>query len=159
MSAETFQVGNRNSIATPSGSKVENWHSIIRQGLVVASDTEKQVNGAIYGKGIYLSPSVSVSSKYSGIGYSVYNPDMCKSTSRFLTSDSITCIALCEVITSPDLKKHGDIWVCPKDCHVCTRFFFVHEEDQVGYIDVHTQDQKYKEEISKAVGYHKHTVR
>ncbi|XP_041376441.1 protein mono-ADP-ribosyltransferase PARP6-like [Gigantopelta aegis] len=141
------------------GSNIENWHSIIRQGLVVASGTNKQVNGAAYGKGIYLSPSVSVSSGYSRIGYGVYNPDMWKSTSRFLTSDRITCIALCEVITSPDLKKHGDIWVCPKDCHVCTRFFFVYEDGQVGDNAMHTQVQKYKEEISKAVGYHKHTVR
>ena len=29
------------------------------------------------------------------------------------------------VITSPELHKHGDIWVVPSTDHVCTRFFFV----------------------------------
>lgn len=29
------------------------------------------------------------------------------------------------VITSPDLHKHGEIWVVPNTDHVCTRFFFV----------------------------------
>lgn len=29
------------------------------------------------------------------------------------------------VITSKDLQKHGNIWVCPVSDHVCTRFFFV----------------------------------
>lgn len=40
------------------GSSVENWHSILRKGLVNASGTRLQVNGAAYGSGIYLSPSV-----------------------------------------------------------------------------------------------------
>nr|XP_019823785.1 PREDICTED: poly [ADP-ribose] polymerase 6-like isoform X3 [Bos indicus] len=46
--------------------------------------------------------------------------------SRFLQSRNLNCIALCEVITSKDLQKHGNIWVCPVSDHVCTRFFFVH---------------------------------
>lgn len=29
------------------------------------------------------------------------------------------------VITSNDLQKHGNIWVCPTSEHVCTRFLFV----------------------------------
>ena len=45
--------------------------------------------------------------------------------SRFLQSRNLNCIALCEVITSKDLQKHGNIWVCPVSDHVCTRFFFV----------------------------------
>ena len=48
------------------GSQVENWHSIMRKGLVNASGTKFQVNGAAYGKGIYLSPMASTSFNYSG---------------------------------------------------------------------------------------------
>lgn len=40
------------------GSSMENWHSILRRGLVNASGTRLQLNGAAYGSGIYLSPSV-----------------------------------------------------------------------------------------------------
>lgn len=70
---------------------------------------------------------------------------------RFLNNRNLNCIALCEgtfetictevawtsihiltlltftltVITSNDLQKHGNIWVCPTSDHVCTRFLFV----------------------------------
>ena len=47
---------------------MENWHSILRNGLFVASGTKHQINGSAYGKGIYLSPSSSVCVSYSGLG-------------------------------------------------------------------------------------------
>uniref|UniRef100_A0A8C5AXI4 Poly [ADP-ribose] polymerase n=1 Tax=Gadus morhua TaxID=8049 RepID=A0A8C5AXI4_GADMO len=49
------------------GSHIENWHSILRNGLVVASNTRLQLHGAIYGNGIYLSPLSSISFGYSGM--------------------------------------------------------------------------------------------
>ncbi|XP_021359359.1 poly [ADP-ribose] polymerase 6-like [Mizuhopecten yessoensis] len=137
------------------GSGIENWHCIIREGLIVASGTTKQVNGAAYGKGVYLSPSASVSFGYSRMGYGGHKvkSDKSQSKSRFLSSNNITCIALCEVITAPNLKKSGNIWVSPSSDHVCTRFFFVYEDGQVGDSDINTQDDKYRKEINKAVGY------
>ncbi|XP_064426257.1 uncharacterized protein LOC123861036 isoform X5 [Mirounga angustirostris] len=77
------------------GSHIENWHSILRNGLVNASYTKLQTRSI---------------------------------QSRFLQSRNLNCIALCEVITSKDLQKHGNIWVCPVSDHVCTRFFFVSAE-------------------------------
>ncbi|PIO37002.1 hypothetical protein AB205_0158870 [Aquarana catesbeiana] len=59
---------NRNSIFSTSGSHIENWHSILRNGLVNASYTKLQLHGAAYGKGIYLSPISSISFGYSGMG-------------------------------------------------------------------------------------------
>ncbi|NXJ03950.1 PARP6 polymerase, partial [Odontophorus gujanensis] len=50
------------------GSHIENWHSILRNGLVNASYTKLQLHGAAYGKGIYLSPISSISFGYSGMG-------------------------------------------------------------------------------------------
>ncbi|EQB78060.1 pyruvate kinase isozymes M1/M2 [Camelus ferus] len=144
-----------------SGSHIENWHSILRNGLVNASYTKLQctavggprltlltlvfpckLHGAAYGKGIYLSPISSISFGYSGMGkgqhrmpskdelvqrYNRMNtiPQTRSIQSRFLQSRNLNCIALCEVITSKDLQKHGNIWVCPVSDHVCTRFFFV----------------------------------
>uniref|UniRef100_A0A3P9A8A0 Poly [ADP-ribose] polymerase n=1 Tax=Esox lucius TaxID=8010 RepID=A0A3P9A8A0_ESOLU len=110
------------------GSHIENWHSILRNGLVNASYTKLQLHGAAYGKGIYLSPISSISFGYSGMGkgqhrmptkdelvqrYNRMNtiPQSRPVQSRFLQSRNLNCIALCEVITSKDLQKHGNIWV------------------------------------------------
>ncbi|XP_069480745.1 protein mono-ADP-ribosyltransferase PARP6 isoform X2 [Ambystoma mexicanum] len=200
------------------GSHIENWHSILRNGLVNASYTKLQLHGAAYGKGIYLSPISSISFGYSGMGKGqhrmpskdelvlrynrmnsipqvlVQSPHItlcpragiyqaskahfsaggrstaedpfCGSLqkgrkllcmtrsvqSRFLQSRNLNCIALCEVITSKDLQKHGNIWVCPVSDHVCTRFFFVYEDGQVGDANINTQDPKIQKEIMRVIG-------
>uniref|UniRef100_A0A8C0HTF3 Poly [ADP-ribose] polymerase n=1 Tax=Balaenoptera musculus TaxID=9771 RepID=A0A8C0HTF3_BALMU len=151
------------------GSHIENWHSILRNGLVNASYTKLQLHGAAYGKGIYLSPISSISFGYSGMGkgqhrmpskdelvqrYNRMNtiPQTRSIQSRFLQSRNLNCIALCEVITSKDLQKHGNIWVCPVSDHVCTRFFFVYEDGQVGDANINTQDPKIQKEIMRVIG-------
>uniref|UniRef100_A0A8C4WPJ9 Poly [ADP-ribose] polymerase n=1 Tax=Eptatretus burgeri TaxID=7764 RepID=A0A8C4WPJ9_EPTBU len=151
------------------GSHTENWHSILRNGLVNASYTKLQLHGAAYGKGIYLSPISSISFGYSGMGKGqhrmesknklVQNCNRLLTTSqmkmlqaRFLQSRNLNCIALCEVITSKDLQKHGNIWVCPMSDHVCTRFFFVYEDGQVGDANINTQDHKVQVEILRILG-------
>ncbi|XP_038640077.1 protein mono-ADP-ribosyltransferase PARP6 isoform X3 [Scyliorhinus canicula] len=151
------------------GSHIENWHSILRNGLVNASYTKLQLHGAAYGKGIYLSPISSISFGYSGMGkgqhrmpskdelvlrYNRMNtiPQTRPIQSRFLQSRNLNCIALCEVITSKDLQKHGNIWVCPVSDHVCTRFFFVYEDGQVGDANINTQDPKIQKEIMRVIG-------
>lgn len=119
-----------------------------------ASGTRLQVNGAAYGKGIYLSPHISTSMGYSRMGYGYSGAKKIATDSsnrpRFLTSDNITCIAICEVITSNKLKKNNSIWVCENPDHVCTRFFFVYENGQVGDSAINTQEQKYLNEILAA---------
>uniref|UniRef100_A0AAZ3RJK6 Poly [ADP-ribose] polymerase n=1 Tax=Oncorhynchus tshawytscha TaxID=74940 RepID=A0AAZ3RJK6_ONCTS len=156
------------SFCFSSGSHIENWHSILRNGLVNASCTKLQLHGAAYGKGIYLSPVSSVSYGYSGMGrgqhhvttkqelgkrYNRINTvqQERQGQSRFLQSRNLNCIALCEVITSKDLQKHGDTWVCPISDHVCTRFFFVYENGQVGDADINTQDIRIEQEIIRAI--------
>lgn len=138
------------------GSSIENWHSIIRQGLLNASGTKLQVNGAAYGKGIYLSPFISTSMGYSRMGYGSQNVkknQAHKGETRFLKSINLTCIAICEIILSPTLKKSSGIWVHPEPDHVCTRFFFVYEDGQVGDSSIDTQQEKYLAEIRKVCGY------
>ncbi|KAM6959374.1 protein mono-ADP-ribosyltransferase PARP8 [Aplochiton taeniatus] len=152
------------------GSHIENWHSIVRNGLVVASNTRLQLHGAIYGNGIYLSPMSSISFGYSGMNkkqQKVTSKDETSTNSKtnlhlqsqkkgqqpqFLQSRNLKCIALCEVITSPDLHKHGDIWVVPNTDHVCTRFFFVYEDGQVGDTSINTQDASIHREILRVIG-------
>ena len=47
------------------GSSVENWHSIIRNGIYNTSGTNLQVNGAVHGNGVYLSDNLVINSAYS----------------------------------------------------------------------------------------------
>ncbi|XP_067091080.1 protein mono-ADP-ribosyltransferase PARP6-like [Osmerus mordax] len=151
------------------GSHIENWHSILRNGLVNASYTKLQLHGAAYGKGIYLSPISSISFGYSGMGKGQHQipskeelikhcnrlntvEQECSGQARFLQSRNLNCIALCEVITSKDLLRHGNIWVCPTPDHVCTRFFFVYENGQVGDANINTQDVQIQKEIFQVTG-------
>uniref|UniRef100_A0A672NTP6 Poly [ADP-ribose] polymerase n=1 Tax=Sinocyclocheilus grahami TaxID=75366 RepID=A0A672NTP6_SINGR len=138
------------------GSHIENWHSILRNGLVVASNTRLQLHGAIYGSGIYLSPLSSISFGYSGLKTFMSKNLFFDTNSnihlQFLQSRNLKCIALCEVITSPDLHKHGDIWVVPNTDNVCTRFFFVYEDGQVGDTSINTQDPGIHKEILRVIG-------
>ncbi|XP_018419956.1 PREDICTED: poly [ADP-ribose] polymerase 8 isoform X1 [Nanorana parkeri] len=152
------------------GSHIENWHSILRNGLVVASNTKLQLHGAMYGSGIYLSPLASISFGYSGMNKKQQKvsakddpPSGSKSSSatqsqkkgqqsQFLQSRNLKCIALCEVITSQELHKHGEIWVVPTTDHVCTRFFFVYEDGQVGDTSINTQEPSSYKEILRVIG-------
>ncbi|XP_066470337.1 protein mono-ADP-ribosyltransferase PARP8 isoform X2 [Tiliqua scincoides] len=152
------------------GSHIENWHSILRNGLVVASNTRLQLHGAMFGSGIYLSPLSSISFGYSGMNKKQQkvsakdepasgskNSNVLQSQkkgqqSQFLQSRNLKCIALCEVITSPDLHKHGEIWVVPNTDHVCTRFFFVYEDGQVGDTSINTQEPNIHKEILRVIG-------
>ncbi|KAM7396896.1 hypothetical protein PAMP_019901 [Pampus punctatissimus] len=146
------------------GSHIENWHSILRNGLINASYTKLQLHGAAYGKGIYLSPISSISFGYSDMGKGQHQvptkEELMKKNNRinkikqeepeqtrFLQSRNLNCIALCEVITSKCLQKHGNIWVCPISDHVCTRFLFVYENGQVGDVHINTQEASIHREI------------
>ncbi|XP_056243580.1 protein mono-ADP-ribosyltransferase PARP6-like isoform X1 [Seriola aureovittata] len=150
------------------GSHIENWHSILRNGLVNASYTKLQLHGAAYGRGIYLSPISSISFGYSEMGKGQHQittkEDLIKKynrinkikqeqpgQARFLQSKNLNCIALCEVITSKDLQKHGNIWVCPTSDHVCTRFLFVYENGQVGDVHINTQEARIHREILQVI--------
>ncbi|GFR93690.1 poly [ADP-ribose] polymerase [Elysia marginata] len=120
------------SIFAFHGSPIENWHSIIREGLIVASGTRRQIHGAAYGKGIYLSPNLEISINYSPSSskknQSVPPPMVKPKDKRQFLHGNLLCIALCEVINDDMLKKHQSIWVCSESSNVCTRFFFVFDE-------------------------------
>uniref|UniRef100_A0A671WH75 Poly [ADP-ribose] polymerase n=1 Tax=Sparus aurata TaxID=8175 RepID=A0A671WH75_SPAAU len=147
------------------GSHIENWHSILRNGLINASYTKLQLHGAAYGKGIYLSPVSSISFGYSGTSATIILfIILCKQnvliiqrlpliydSNMFLQTRNLNCIALCEVITSKHLQKHGNIWVCPISDHVCTRFLFVYENGQVGDVHINTQEARIHREILQVI--------
>ena len=139
------------SIYAFHGSSLENWHSIMRNGLMNASGTKFQLHGAAYGAGIYLSPHASVSFGYSGIhGGHPSQTDKKKGRPTMLSSQNLNCIALCEVIDSK-IKKSGNIWVASESDHVVTRFFFVYEDNTTGDTNFDTREDRYIKEIENAV--------
>lgn len=73
-----------------SGSPVENWHSILRKGLINYSGTELQLNGTACGNGIYLSPDASIPASYTE---SRYSP-------RFLVKVGFIIIVITSIIIS-----------------------------------------------------------
>ncbi|NXD63309.1 PARP6 polymerase, partial [Eolophus roseicapillus] len=87
-----------------------------------------------------------------GCFFFLLSPQTRSIQSRFLQSRNLNCIALCEVITSKDLFFFFNIWVCPVSDHVCTRFFFVYEDGQVGDANINTQDPKIQKEIMRVIG-------
>jgi poly [ADP-ribose] polymerase 6/8 len=117
------------------GSRAENWHSILRNGLRNASGTALQVNGTAYGNGIYCSPNASTSFGYSLISGAATNK-AAHDREEYIDVDSMLCIAMCEVVEK-DIRKSGTIWVQPEENCVLTRYLLVYTH---GYCDGHNVD-------------------
>lgn len=127
------------------GSRLENWHSILRLGLKNASGTKLQLNGAAHGKGIYLSTMAGYSCSYSAMrANTLYQPrtpaplapasalapsmgdlDLL-TTEECMANGDWSCLALCEV--AMEKKCNGTIWVIPNEDCVVTRFLFVYKK-------------------------------
>ncbi len=97
------------------GSPLQNWHSIMRNGLFNASGTKHQMHGQAYGTGIYFNESSSYSRRYSNPKIRITDVDSNKA-----------CLALCEVIDH-NIKKSGTIWTVQDPANVCTRFLFIYD--------------------------------
>ena len=56
------------------------------------------------------------------------------------------------VVTAKELKKQNDIWVSPNSDYVCTRFFFVYDNDFQA-LDIDTRQPAFQKEINYAVAH------
>ena len=77
------------------GSALENFHSILRNGLRNMSNTRYMRTGAAFGDGVYLSTDISVAASFTA--YS----DGCKH-SRW--HGRVGCIAVCDVVNHPSIE-------------------------------------------------------
>ena len=119
------------------GSRSENWHSILKNGLMCFSGTSHQLNGAIHGAGIYLSIFAYDAFKYS--------------RNQMLPVDGSTkYIALCEVINSPELVWNQFTLVMPKPEYVMTRFLFAYKNTASPNISINTSEIKFTKLIESA---------
>lgn len=140
------------------GSNPENWHSILRRGLINASGTSLQLNGAAYGAGIYISPAAQISFGYSRMGgggqHSNFLDPVTGLADPLRPQDTNHCIALCEVVNDR-LRKSGDIWVQEDPDNVVTRIFFVYPKGNASTTAManHTNQSKFLTEIENAAKF------
>ncbi|CUG91506.1 Hypothetical protein, putative [Bodo saltans] len=104
------------------GSATGNWHCILREGLRVYSGTKLMSSGQVYGSGIYLARTISTSIPYMGSSKSGW-----ANTTRFLSPNGCTVLALCEVVDDQRIytDHNNDIITVSDEDSISTRFLFV----------------------------------
>ena len=111
------------------GSRGENWHSILREGLKNYSGTKNQLNGAAHGSGIYFGKDSATSMGYSmagGVGFDVPSTvNGASPNANDINWKSLICLCLCEVVKGAE-KDHGWCWTVEDEESVMTRLFFVY---------------------------------
>ena len=83
--------------------------------------------GAAHGAGIYTATDMGTSLGYMKVGGGGGRGGAGgEDGQRFLDTDSMCCMAICEIIdTGSSIKKSGGIWVVANDDHLTTRFLLV----------------------------------
>lgn len=131
------------------GSRAENWHAILRNGLKNMSGTANQLNGNAHGNGIYFAPQAQQSFGYSQNGTITAGTQPVK----FL-DDGMLCIALCEIVNE-DIKDHGWCWTVTKEENVMTRFFFAYTQAASARAQqCDTKNEAFLNEIARAMRHY-----
>jgi hypothetical protein len=100
---------------TYHGSRATSWHSIVRNSLKSLSNTIRQVNGAVYGSGIYMTTDFNVA-----LGYT--HPTRSNWSQK--TLNVTRCILMLELIRSDSLRKNTPVSfrVETNEDHVIARY-------------------------------------
>ena len=100
------------------GSPLENWYSILRNGLKICSGTDMQRNGAVYGNGIYLGQDFGTSLSYSTC-HNVSNNDSKNDT------PSLFAVGVVELNNSEDYKKGTFCYVATNENDVVLKYIVI----------------------------------
>ena len=122
------------------GSPIQNWYSIIYNGLKNYSNTKLQLHGAAYGAGVYMSPNLSTAYNYA---HSYGSKD----------TSSISAIAVVEVINK-DIKKYGDIWVVPNENYISLRMLLLFDNSKTKYNKLNITNRDLTDEINALMIYY-----
>lgn len=101
------------------GSSMENWYSIIRNGLRNMSSSHMMTAGAAYGAGIYAAENMGTS-----LGYCGYSPCPGVQAWPHYNLNNKHIMAIIEVINKNEYK-HGGIYVIPNDKDVIIRYLLI----------------------------------
>ncbi|KAI0901003.1 hypothetical protein F4806DRAFT_177625 [Annulohypoxylon nitens] len=113
--------GPRKTLIAWHGSSLENWHSIIREGL----DYTQTVNGRAYGNGLYFAKDFNVSQGYSSRGFIV----RVQWPASQLNVENV--VSLNELAFRPDEFLSTSPYYVVDKCHWCQcRYLFVRPKIQ-----------------------------
>lgn len=104
------------------GSRRENWHSIMQNGLKIGSHSKYFLNGAAYGVGVYLSNDINLSLGYSQTSVNGGYRYIQNHTSDM---DRQMILAIFEVIDNPKWHKSGTIFVVDDENALVLRYLLV----------------------------------
>lgn len=97
------------------GSNSCNWYSILRNGLKNCSKSKMQLNGAVYGSGIYLAADANYSYRYSSVG-------------------EIIVLGVCQLIDAPKYLRTTGIYVVPDEENVLLKYIYIIPRGQTNYL-------------------------
>jgi len=124
------------------GSKLENWYSIMRNGLKNYSGTAQMVNGQAYGPGIYLSDKFNFS-----YGYSM-------KYQKHTSNDKLCIIGVVQLLDDPkNYLKCPNIYVVPDEKRIILRNMIVTNGKHLDEIQTYIMDTRIKEILSYSKNY------
>jgi len=127
---------------------MENWYSILRNGLRNLSNTSLMTAGAAYGQGIYASSQYGTSYGYTA--RYTNGKSMWKECVDVLTNGF--CIGIVEIINRPVYMKSGDnIVVVPEENEIILRYLLVLKNFQYPHVGITSTQLKLDEHYSRNV--------
>ena len=102
------------------GSAIENWYSILRNGIRNLSNTHLMTAGAAYGPGVYSAENISTS-----FGYCRFTNTDCIWHHSQLSKPPKACMAIIEVINKQKNKKGNGIYVIQDDKDLIIRYILL----------------------------------
>lgn len=107
------------SIFAFHGSAIENWYSILRNGIRNLSNTHMMTAGAAYGAGVYSAENFSTS-----LGYCRFGTNQTCGW-PFSTLNNKACMAIIEVINRNKINRGNGIYVIENDKDIIIRYLLV----------------------------------
>jgi len=123
------------------GSKVENFHSILHNGLINCLNQRD-----LYGSGTYLSAHISVAIEFSPFGFGF---------SKSLLGREISCVAVCEVVNHPSIKRNKSTNDLPNAYYVVQNDDFIHVSHILVYCKKQNQNSVSHNAISSTIYNHR----
>lgn len=97
------------------GSKIQNWYSILKNGIKNMSNSKFMSVGAVYGAGVYLTNDISTAYHYGSCSFKINDQSI-----------TVSCVAVVEVLTDPEqFMKTPGIYVIPDDSLLIARSLWV----------------------------------
>jgi ubiquitin-conjugating enzyme E2 Q len=109
----------RGSFFAFHGSSIENWYSILRNGIRNLSNTHLMTAGAAYGSGVYCAENFSTS-----IGYCRFGANISPSYPHSILLGK-ACMAIIEVIKNEKFIKGSGIYVVQNDKDIIIRYILI----------------------------------